>query len=91
MRDAAGWADHGHLNRCDRCGARACAPCYVDWDVPVLLNLCDGCQQLVAVEVWEQRRPALLAVYRQALAHARAAAAAAPAKCSAQRGPAEPV
>jgi hypothetical protein len=35
--------------------------------VPIELNLCPTCQQLCWIELWVNRRPALLDVYRQAL------------------------
>lgn len=73
MRAWAGWVDSGHLDRCDRCGARFPEPSYVDWDIPVLLTLCPVCQRLVYTEVYTQRRPVLMAIYHGALAAARRA------------------
>jgi len=71
MLEQAGWAGAGARNRCNRCGGRDPGAVYVEWSLPVLLLLCDVCHRLVWIELWEQRRPALLAVYREALLQAR--------------------
>jgi transcription elongation factor Elf1 len=67
MERDAGWRPAFRLGGCDRCGHASGRSTLIEWSVPIDLNLCPTCQQLCWIELWVNRRPALLEVYRQAL------------------------
>jgi hypothetical protein len=74
MCSEAGWHWRGRWGTCDRCGTGDTNAVSVEGPCLVWLALCAACERLVVRELEVQRRPALVLVYRRAMAAALLAA-----------------